>query len=206
MPRSAGSLAGRVAACANSSVYKSAVSSILLQQRTAMVDPLHPDRIAYHRGSIVFGLLRGGTFKDLRQPLDVLNGKACGCVCDQCGGDLVAFANDPEKISRGFYQKIPHFAHAATNARCEVSGERGLAEAVRIVLASDRTLNLPKPSFKSPITCFPVPFGAPETVMVTSVELLPNNPLSIFLSWSPTPDDIEPFTTAFCPLRTRRVA
>jgi hypothetical protein len=105
-------------------------------------DKLHPSRIVYHRGSVVYARLRTGGPDDLRHPLDVPNGAGCGCVCDECNEQLLGCANDTAKVAAGHYKKIPYFAHQS-NTQCTPSGERGLMEAFRLVLNSQLSFCLP---------------------------------------------------------------
>lgn len=112
------------------------------RSETSTVGPLSPSRIVYHRGGYIYARWKAGGPDDYRHPLDVPNGRACGCVCDECGEDLVAKANVEGKS----YEKEPHFAHQM-NTRCQPSGERGLLEAFRLVIEAKRRLVLPAASF-----------------------------------------------------------
>lgn len=108
----------------------------------SLAGPLSPSRIVYHRGGYIYARFKAGGPDDYRHPLDVPNGRECGCVCDECGEDLVAKAN----IEGKKYEKEPHFAHQM-NTRCHPSGERGLLEAFRLVIEAKRRLVLPSASF-----------------------------------------------------------
>lgn len=141
-------------------------------------------RIVYHRGSVVYARCKTGAPDDYRHPLDVANGLACGCVCDECDEDLQARANDPERIAANEYQKIPHFAHQS-NTRCSPSGERGLAEAFRVAIEHMRILKLPEARFSSgksdSLDCI---FRSSEMVRVSSCALQPRlagNPYELLL-------------------------
>lgn len=105
-------------------------------------DRLDPDRIVYHRGSVVYARLKDGGEEDYRHPLDVSNGLECGCVCDECNELLLGCANDPEKREAGVYKKIAYFAHQS-NSECAPKGERGLLEAFRLVIDASRKILLP---------------------------------------------------------------
>lgn len=141
-------------------------------------------RVVYHRGSVVYARFKAGAQDDYRHPLDVPNGLACGCVCDECDEDLQARANDPERIAAQEYQKIPHFSHQS-NTKCAPSGERGLVEAFRVAIEHMGILKLPGARFSSgendSLDCV---FRKSEVVRVISCELqprLPGSPYELLL-------------------------
>jgi hypothetical protein len=111
-------------------------------------DKLHPSRIVYHRGSVVYARFKFGGPDDYRHPLDVPNGLGCGCVCDECNEQLVAYANDSAKVAAKLYKKIPHFAHQS-HSKCAPGGERGLLEAFRVAVDFLKSIHLPAAFFSS---------------------------------------------------------
>jgi len=111
-------------------------------------DKLHPSRIVYHRGSVVYARSKFGAPDAYRRPLDVPNGLGCGCVCDECDEQLVGKANDSGKVAAKLYKTIPHFAHQS-NSTCAPGGERGLTEAFRLVIDALRTIHLPAAYYSS---------------------------------------------------------
>lgn len=112
------------------------------------MDNLHPSRIVYHRGSVIYARFKFGGPEDYRHPLDVPNGLGCGCVCDECNEQLLACANEAEKVEAGLYKKIPYFAHQS-NSKCAPGGERGLLEAFRLAIDSLKSIHLPAAYFSS---------------------------------------------------------
>lgn len=109
---------------------------------------IDPSRIVYHRGSFIYARFKFGEPDDYRHPLDVPNGLGCGCLCDECNEQLVACANDSEKVAAGLYKKIPYFAHQS-NSKCAPGGERGLTEAFRLVIDSLKSIRLPSAYYSS---------------------------------------------------------
>lgn len=107
-----------------------------------------PNRIVYHRGSVIYARFKFGGPEDYRHPLDVPNGLGCGCVCDECDEQLLACANEAEKVEAGLYKKIPYFAHQS-NSKCAPGGERGLLESFRLVIDSLKSIHLPAAHFSS---------------------------------------------------------
>lgn len=111
-------------------------------------DKLNPERIVYHRGSFIYARFKFGGPDDYRHPLDVPNGLGCGCMCDECDEQLVAYANDSAKVAAKLYKKIPHFAHQS-NSKCAPGGERGLLEAFRVAIDSLKSIHLPPACYSS---------------------------------------------------------
>lgn len=88
------------------------------------------ERIVYHRGGLVFALC-DGAYAHIE---DVPNGLACGCICEECQGTLIA-RNRGEILA-------PHFAHAA-GEKCTNTGDAGLTRAVASILSETRRLLIP---------------------------------------------------------------
>ncbi|WP_137819139.1 competence protein CoiA family protein [Pseudomonas sp. 2FG] len=80
---------------------------------------------------IPFGLKDGA----LLHVLEVLNGKACGCVCPACSESLIAVNN--------VRKRIPHFRHSS-GAECASGYETAIHMAAKDVLLRRLTLGLPE--------------------------------------------------------------
>ena len=136
-------------------------------------DKLHPSRIVYHRGSVIYARFKFGGPEDYRHPLDVPNGLGCCCVCDECNEQLLGCANESEKVAAGLYKKIPYFAHQS-NTKCAPGGERGLVEAFRLVLDSLHSFCLPEARYSSGSgEAQDVIFRPTATVELNSFHLVP---------------------------------
>lgn len=136
-------------------------------------DKLAANRVVYHRGSVVYARFKYGDSEDYRHPLDVPNGRSCGCICDDCGEDLLGCANDPEKIAAEEYSKIPYFAHQS-NTVCTPSGERGLLEAFRIAIEYLKSIYIPEARYSSGTTdVLDSVYRSSARLAVTSSEVLP---------------------------------
>lgn len=107
---------------------------------------------------VPFGM-RDGT---LYEPLQVPNGKACGCVCSACQRPLIAYQN----------HSTPHFAHAP-GADCATALETAVHLAAKQVIAARRELRLPMLPYTNPAARPQVqqPLLPEQTVAVDTVRL-----------------------------------
>lgn len=94
------------------------------------------ERVVYHRGRVVFAIDKATGA--LRHVLDVSNGAACGCICEECGSNLIAKANLPGAT----YEREEHFAHES-GAECQGTGKRGLVHAYRAAILARGSMVLP---------------------------------------------------------------
>lgn len=76
----------------------------------------------------------------LYEPTQVLNGKACGCVCPACKKPLWAKQN----------AKTPHFAHAQ-DENCSRGLETAVHLAVKQIIAEKLMVRLPAVVWKNPL-------------------------------------------------------
>lgn len=76
----------------------------------------------------------------LYEPVQVLNGKACGCVCPACKMPLVAKQN----------AATPHFAHAQ-DENCSKGLETAVHLAVKQIIAEKKQVRLPVMTWKNPL-------------------------------------------------------
>lgn len=70
----------------------------------------------------------------MRAPDEVANGAACGCVCPECGGALIAY-------QRG--QKRPHFGHYH-DVQCDGAGETALHRMAKQIFAEATRFAVPE--------------------------------------------------------------
>ena len=127
------------------------------------VDSLRRDRLVYHRGRVIYALDK--TSRDYRHVLEVPNGAQCGCVCEECAGNLIAKANLPDEI----YLREEHFAHE-TGSGCQSTGERGLLEAFKQVMRARASITLPEARYSPEPGCAATAVFSPQ-VAVTVKEI-----------------------------------
>jgi len=84
---------------------------------------------------VPFGMSDGTLF----EPLQVPNGKACGCVCPACQRPLIARQN----------HATPHFAHAP-GEYCAKAFETAVHLAAKQLIADRQALRLPVLTFTNP--------------------------------------------------------
>ena len=106
--------------------------------------------------------------KDARlyEPKDVLNGKACGCICPACKAPLIAKQS----------AQTPHFAHAP-GASCEYGLETAIHLAAKQIISDRMEVRIPAIKFYSPYAD-----GQTKTVSAERLVHLDNVDLEVWLT------------------------